>query len=194
MTDNRNRDSFPDAADLKALLDLLQLNHDPVIQEFLPEARTPRFVQTLRRSERVVEAGNNVRQKALCRFHIGLFYLHWQESVGAAHCFQRAGRYWQLTPLPPLVSLASLAEGCAWHQACDNEAAMVATMQAERQLGRLTRNLRAANPTERVRQLREFAKQLTDTLELVQATLLRSAERDGGGEGIGPPTTNMEND
>lgn len=193
MTDNTERDPFPDAAALYKLLDLLTLEPDPVIHAFSPMARTPQFVQSLRRSERVIDSGGDMRQKALCTFHIGLFYLHWQENVGAAHYFQRAGRYWQITPLPHLVCLASLAEGCAWHRARDDEAALIRLKQTERQLGRLARTLSAANPTDRVRELHDYAEQLEETLKQALNFLLQPSDRESGA-GVDPPTTNMEDD
>lgn len=190
MIGNTDRDPFPDAAALHALLSLLKLKHDPVIQEFVPQARTPQHVQTLRRSERVVESGSDVSQKALCSFHVGLFYLHWQESIGAAHRFQQAGRYWQITPLPPLICLASLAEGSAWHRACDDEAALVATIQAHRRLTRLTRKLYGSKRTEKRARLLTFLERLEGILKQTQVALQQSLDIESS-EYVAPPTTNL---
>lgn len=187
---NENGIPFPDAVALFELLDSLKLKHDPVIRTFAPRARTPQFVQALKQSERVVESGGDVRQKALCTFHIGLFYLHWQERIGAAHRFQQAGRYWQITPLPPLVCLATLAEGSAWHRACDDEAALVATMRTGRRLARLVRALGRPTATGKETQVREFVERLDEVLKQIQAAIQQSLDDDGVEE-VAPPTTNI---
>jgi len=192
MSAPRNASShpFPNAGVLHELLEMLKLKHDPIIPQFAPRDRTSRIVQALRQSERVVESGGDVRQKAFCAFHIGLFNLYWRENVGAAHRFQQAGRYWQITPLPPLVCLASLAEGVAWYRACDKEAALVATLQAERQLERLARRLHGPHPTGKVRRLRAFVERLEGILEQTEAAF-QEASDDESGAGVAPPTTNM---
>lgn len=127
---------IPDASTLLDLLDLLNLEHEPFVRRFSLVERTPQFVRTLRRIERAVEIGAGPRQRALCNFHLGLFNLHWKESI-SSHYFQQAARNWQLTPLAPLTCLAFLGEGSAWHQACDYEAAMLAYMRARTEMTRL---------------------------------------------------------
>jgi hypothetical protein len=88
------------------------------------------------KSQRIVRAQGNYRQRGLGEFHIGLIYLHWGDCRGAAQQFVIARHQWLFVNDIAAVALSYFAHGEAMFHAYHYEAALGSYNKVERWLVR----------------------------------------------------------
>jgi hypothetical protein len=88
------------------------------------------------KSQRIVRAQGDYRQRGLCEFHIGLIYFYWGDCRGAAQQFVIARHQWLFVNHAAAVALAYFAHGQAMFYAYHYEAARSSFGKVQRWLDR----------------------------------------------------------
>lgn len=116
----------------------------------------------IEQSRRIVRARGDYGQAGLGEFHVGLIYMHWDDSRAAANQFALARQSWTLADDHAAMCLGHFAQGLALYHAFHNEAAMMQFGRAERLMERPTVGApgkRLAMLTKRMRPLLNVAQE-----------------------------------